>query len=438
MAFTVCNRQKYLAMLQRELEEANRNNMGHKEPVELSDSDSEHETQPYQTFPTSSAQGDAVVKQDYDLTCGMRCLQNMYGVHIVTREEMDTKAKLLEQEEAKFAENVEPKYNPELGDYSIEVLKAVLEAKGKWTQRIAIDKLPSEYYLPVLELNPTFSGFIVALPGHYVTVRYANGAYKCIDSLKGVPTRSIDHRTLFKVRGDAIYCSQDADDMRNVIAVVAVAGSPFVEYTLLHDTWAPQPPSPHKYRNEIGRLLRWNLTHNTKRAAAFGPEAVQWYRQWSSSRIQPSTPVSQFLCALLRERVSDEKTVIVKNGDEQAAIRCMSVQGMVQELFNMQWISPSSHFYFELQNSIIQDEDGNDLDIEAEGSLEEFGLHDGSTITLKTDTAVGHTAHVGGFYTFESKIEGTCIGQQHNAYSVRDTQGKVHIVYKHCIQKITQ
>lgn len=435
MSFVIGNRQEYLEMLQRELEYARQKNAPR---VQLSESESEPEevTEPYQTFPNAAC-ADTVVKQDSDLTCGMRCLQNMYGAHIVTRQEMDAKALFLEKEEAKLVDKVEPKYNPKLGNYSIEVLKAVLESKGKWTQRIAIEKIPSEYYVSVLEYNPTFVGFIVALPGHYVAVKHNNGAYKCVDSLKGVNTRVIDRRMLFKTRGDHIYCSQDTDDTRPVVALLAVGGSPFVEYSLLHNSWSAQPPSANKYAREIFNLLRPNLTRNIKRTASGGTAVVQWYQRWKTTRIPPSEDVANFLCAVLRERVSDEKTVIVKRGNEQAAIRCSSVEGLVQELLHMQWIGTDVPFYFQLPEGLVQDEDGNELDMTAEGPLEHFGLSEGTTITLVTQTVSDNTANVGGFYTFKCKIEGTCIGQQHNTYSVRDTQGKVHVVYKHCIETIT-
>lgn len=435
MSFVVGNREQYLEMLRMELENATREEVA--EVDYETESEPEPEAEPFQTFPTSTTD-DNVIKQDFDLTCGMRCLQNMYGAHIVTRQEMDDKAKFLEQEEAKIADTVEPKYNPALGDYSIEVLQAVLENKGKWTQRIAIEKIPSEYYIPVLETNPTFVGFIVAFPGHYVTVKYRNELYKCVDSLRGVATRVIDRRTLFKTREGSIFCSQDVDDVRNVIAVLAVGGSPFVEYSLLHNSWSASVPSPNKYANEIFSLLRPNLTRNMKRATSGGNEVVAWYKRWKTSRVPPSASVSDFLCTVLRERVSDEKTVIVKRNNEQAAIRCSTVEGMVKALLNMQWIIPDKHFYFQLAESLVQDEYGNELDLEAEGALEDFGLAEGSTITLITQAVSENVANVGGFYTFKCKIEGTCIGQQHNAYSVRDTQGKVHVVYKHCIETVTQ
>ena len=88
----VGNREEILARLQRDLE------LGAKKQFS-SESESEEEErvedlQPYQTFPDSSSN---VIKQHGDLTCGMRCLQNMYGAHIVTREEMDNHSKQLEE-----------------------------------------------------------------------------------------------------------------------------------------------------------------------------------------------------------------------------------------------------------------------------------------------------------------------------------------------------
>ena len=67
---------------------------------EVEDTDQE-DTVSLQTFPDVHA---SVVRQNItDLTCGMRCLQNMYGQHIVTREEMDNVAKDLERYQEQFA-----------------------------------------------------------------------------------------------------------------------------------------------------------------------------------------------------------------------------------------------------------------------------------------------------------------------------------------------
>ena len=431
MSFISRTRAEYLEMLRQELEDATREEVREESEVEY---ESETDAEPYQTFPTYSSE-DIVVKQDFDLTCGMRCLQNMYGAHIVTREEMDNQAIFLENEEAKFADYVDPKYDPKLGDYSIEVLQSILEKKSKWAQRIDIQKFPSEYFVPTIECNPTFVGYIVALPGHYVVVKHTNNVYKCMDSLKGVATRIIDKRMLFKQRGSQLFCSQDTDDTRPVVALVAVGGSPFVEYSLLHNSWSVTPPSADKYVMEIQNVLRPNLMRNLRIAAK---EVTQWYQKWKSIRVPPSETTIQHLSTVLRERISDECTIIVKRGDDQAAIRCSSVEGLMKELLNMQWVAHATEFYFQLNSVACVDECGSDLDLQAEGSLQEFGLSDGCVITLHSHLPQEKKAAVGGFYSFECKIEGTCIGQQHNSYSVRDNDGKVHVVYKKCIQNISK
>jgi len=431
MTFVISNREAHLNMLRKELEHATRIEV---HPESEADSESEPEMEPYQTFPTYLSDDNAVVKQSGDLTCGMRCLQNMYGVHIVTREEMDNQAKFLEQQEAKLIEKVEPKYDPILGDYSVEVLQSVLENKGKWTQRIDIHKIPADYFVRVMECNPTFVGYIVALPGHYVTIKYKNDVYKCLDSLQGVPTRLIDRRTLLQKNGEQINCSQDSDDVRPVIALLAVGGSPFVEYDLLHNSWSKSCPTPEKYLSEITNALRPNLMRNIR---GVNKEIAAWFTKWKTTRIPPSDTTLQHLSTVVRERISNECTIIVKRSDEQCAVRCSSVEGLVRELTKMQWITQGVDFYFHSDSSEVVDEDGAELDFSAEGSLQDFGLVDGSVVTLNTHVInVDNKAVVGGFYRFECNIEGTCIGQQHNAYSIRDTEGQVHVVYKKCIQTI--
>ena len=435
MSFSVGNRDAYLSMLRQEREDARirrQKAIFHEESE--SESESEPEAEPYQTFPTRRGE-DMVIKQGHDLTCGMRCLQNIYGVHIVTREEMDNQAKFLEQEEGKFADKVEPKYDPKLGVYSIEVLQSVLKNKGKWAQRIDFHKIPSDYFVPVVEKNPTFVGYIVALPGHYVVIKYKRQTYKCLDSLKEFATRLIDKRTLLKRRNGNVFCSQDSDDSRPVLALLAVGGSPFVEYSLLHNSWSQTPPTPDKFTSEIGGVLRPNLMRNIR--STNDKEVLGWYNKWKTTRVPPSEKTLKHLSTIVRERINTECTIIVKRNDEQAVVRCSSAEGFIKELLQMQWISRGSDFYLQMDSSSIVDEYDNELDLQAEGSLQDFGIVDGSVITLNSHSpAVGISANIGGFYTFECKIEGKCIGQQHNAYSVRDNEGKVHVVYKKCIQTI--
>ena len=430
MSFIVSNRAAYLEILRQELADATREEV---HMWEESESEPEPEPEPYQTFPTDRPE--VVIKQSGDLTCGMRCLQNLYGSHIVTREEMDNQAKFLEQEEAKLIDKVDPKYDPQLGDYSVEVLQSVLKNKGKWTQRVDIDKIPADYFVPMVECNPTFVGYIVALPGHYVVIKHNCQAYKCLDSLQGVATRLIDRRMLLQKRGEHLYCSQDADDKRPILALLAVGGSPFVEYSLLHHSWTQKPPSADKYIAEITTAIRPNLMRNIR---GVSKEVTNWLSRWKTTSIPPSEKTLQHLCNVVRERISNECTIIVKRHEDQAAIRCSTVEGLMKELLQMQWIVQGVDFHMSCVEQLV-DEYGGNLDLEAEGSLQDFGLVDGSVITLMTGpTPVGGlpTAVVGGFYTFECNIKGTCIGQQHNAYSVRDNDGKVHVVYKKCIQSI--
>ena len=432
----VGDREAILARLKRDLELGAKKEFGSYEESESeseSDYNEEEELEPYQTFPTLESH---VIKQHGDLTCGMRCLQNMYGAHIVTREEMDNQAQFLEQKESEIADNVEPQYDPDLGDYSVEVLKGVLHSKGKWAQRIDIQKIPSGYFIPAVETNPTFVGYIVAFEGHYVTVKYSKEIYRCIDSLENVPTRMISRESLFKAR-PGIFCSQDSDDKREVIALLAVGGSPFVEYSLMHDTWSSVPPTVGKYITNIRRVLNPTIK-KVKQRAKGNAEVLQWYQQWKNMRKVPGEKCLKYLTLFLRASISDEKTIIVHMDEHQTAIRCNSIQHLIAELVNMQWISPGTEFFLQTPSKTLVDDEGNEPDLHSEGTLEDYGITDGTQITLLTRASLSNQANVGGFYTFKCVVEGTCIGQQHNAYSVRDNEGKVHVIYKQCIETITQ
>lgn len=427
----VGDRTAILARLKRDLEIGTKKECVSYEKAESDDD--EEELEPYQTFPTLESH---VIKQHGDLTCGMRCLQNMYGAHIVTREEMDNQAKLLEQKESTIADVVEPKYDPDLGDYSVEVLKSVLHSKGKWAQRIDIQKIPSGYFIPAVETNPTFVGYIVAFDGHYVTVKYSKNIYRCIDSLENVSTRMISRESLFKAR-PGIFCSQDADDQREVIALLAIGSSPFVEYSLMHDTWTSVPPSVNKYMNGIHRVLNSKLKKVKKRATG-NTEVLQWYKQWENARKIPSEKCLKYLSSYLSDTITDEKTIIVHMEEHQTAIRCNSMQCLIKNLVDMRWITPGIDFFFQTPSKTLVDEEGNEPDLNSEGILEDYGISDETQITLLTRAPLSNQANVGGFYTFRCVVEGTCVGQQHNAYSVRDEQGKVHVIYKQCIETITQ
>ena len=164
-------------------------------------------------------------------------------------------------------------------------------------------------------------------------------------------------------------------------------------------------------------------------------EVLGWYNKWKTARVPPSEKTMRHLTTCVHSRTNTSCTIIIKKADEQAVIRCSSAEGLINELLQMQWISKGDDFYLQMDSSGIVDEHENELDLQAEGSLQDFGIDDGSVITLNS-SAPSLSANIGGFYTFECRIKGTCIGQQHNAYSVRDNDGQVHIVYKKCIETI--
>jgi hypothetical protein len=84
------------------------------------------------------------------------------------------------------------------------------------------------------------------------------------------------------------------------------------------------------------------------------------------------------------------------------------------------------------------DEYDETIEWDSDGTFGDYNVRPNEPIDIKTEIDTGCMANIGGFYTFHSKIEGTCIGQQHNAYSVRDAAGNVHVIYKHCIESVTK
>jgi len=391
---------------------------------------SEEESAP-QTFPDVTTE--RIIRQYDDLTCGMRCLQNMYGAHIVTREEMDHHARELE----KLSFGVKM-YDEKMGYYASEVLETVLQDKGKFVQRVALTKMTPEYYLPTMAMNPTFMGYIVALGTetlkHYVAVRHANGKYRKIDSMPGVRPVDIDEQHLFHQRQDGqIYCSLDQTDTTPVVAVLAVAGSPFVEYQLMHDIWPSELPSPSNFTGSIAWVLHPRRIDNIKRASAAG--VLPWYESWKQRRVMPDEKTMAFLRMRIVEKISGEMPVVVKMQNEQTIVRCKTLHGLLQRLHEMQWISPASSFYMRQNGRSLVDEMGEEIHFDSEGTLNDYSYQPGVPIELLTDS-MGHIqqAQIGGFYKFNCNIAGKCIGTQHNAYSVRDTDGKVHIVYKKSIE----
>lgn len=395
-----------------------------------SESDESEEESIPQTFPDLSTE--KIIRQDDDLTCGMRCLQNIYGAHIVTRDEMDKHAQELEKHS--FGVKM---YDEKLGYYASEVLETVLQDKGKYVQRVALDKITPEYYLPVIQMNPTFTGYIVALGTetlkHYVAVRYSNGRYRKIDSMPGVRPVDINHQHLFHRREDGhIYCSLDQTDMTPVVAVLAVAGSPFLEYQLMHDIWPLELPTPSNFTGSIAWVLHPRRIDNIKRATAAG--VLPWYENWKQRRVMPDEKTMTFLRMRIAEKVSGEVSVVVKMQNEQTIVRCKSIQGLLHHLHEMQWINPEKSFYMQQNGRSLVNADLEEIYFQSEGTLDDYSYQRGVPIELIQTTQI-HQAQIGGFYRFNCNIAGKCIGTQHNAYSVRDTDGKVHVVYKNSIEK---
>lgn len=440
MSYGVGNKALLLAKLEAQYQEACRQNCK-KKRVESEDSDvseAESDEEVGMTFPNSETL--PVVRQHGDLTCGMRCIQNMYGQYITSREEMDEQARQLEAVSKKWDAGCEPMYNKQLGHYSIEVLQAVLKAKGKHTQRIAIEKIPPDYYLDIVEKNPTFVGYIVTLGSgdmkHYVTVRFSSGGYTLINSMPGVKPQMLTKDSMFRTREQQVFCSMDSQDNVPIVALIAVGGSPFVEYGVLHNTWHANPPSPERYRHCVARILNTNLTKTMRRVRQAPAPVKAWYEAWKRQRVDPNVETAQFLNNFVREQFSNDQDVIVIMAEHQTIVQCSSVQDLCAHLVNIQWVGPGVRFSLLQNNRQLQDDMGNNMDIESDGTLEDWGIVEGMPLQLEMESVFGNSANVGGFYTFRCTIAGTCIGQQHNAYSVQDNEGKVHIVYKKCIETI--
>jgi hypothetical protein len=393
---------------------------------------------PEQTFPGELSQKSVVRQTNYDLTCGMRSLQNLYGKHIVSRQEMDDMAKHLEKEA--YGEEL---YDPRLGLYSIEVLSGILQSKSKCVQRIALEKIPSTYFLKAIQSNPSFAGYIVCIgqssTKHYVAVRYHSNNYRIIDSLPNVAPKDVSDGLLFKKRIDGkIYCTVDSIDRRPVVALLAVGSTPFLEYNIMHDTWRTNGPSPDVYMNAIHRVLRENSKFVRKKVETAGSQVKQWYVKLKKARTLPPESCIAFITQFINDEISDEMTILVEMGDQRTAVRTGNVQGLIGDLISMRWIDSDKMFYLQQNGQIIRDDDDNEIDHHSEGLLTDFGIESGSTITLLTDHTPQAQAQIGGFYTFNCVIEGTCISHQNNSYSVRDREGNVHIVYKNSISDMNK
>ena len=320
-------------------------------------------------------------------------------------------------------------YDKTLGYYHVEVLKAVLTDKGKYVQRVDAQKIPSDYFHSVLAMNPLFSGYIVALHSeaikHYVTIRYADGNCRLIDSLPGVVPLDIPGEELFRVRQDGhVYCSTTC--RQPVAAILAVGGSPFVEYELLHDTWSANPPPIDRYRLVLGNILQ----HESCREIATFQKAFQ------RRRCQPDDQTRKHLKSMLLERVSDEWSIVVKKGDEQTIVKCRQIDDLLDTLCERQWIDTSRDFVLEQSGQLLTNNDGERITLGSKGPLNHFSIKVGEAITLKTVNACANHPQIGGFYQIDSSIQGTCVGTQQNAYSVRDDSGTMHVVYKGNVKRI--
>lgn len=401
------------------------------EPIAVKESEEEQEQDEEivndpaftQTFPTSTPT--TVVRQtNGDLTCGMRSLQNLYGQHIVSREEMDRHASDLEKRS--FGVQM---YDKTLGYYHVEVLKSVLIDKGKYVQRVDPQKIPSDYFHSVLAMNPLFSGYIVALDSqavkHYVTIRCTDENLRLIDSLPGVAPLDIQCEELFRIRNDGhVYCSSTCQ--QPVAAILAVGGSPFVEYQLMHDTWSANPPPFERYRLALKNILH----HDSCR------EIATFQKAFRRQRCQPNEKTFEQLKGLVSERILNEWSIVVKKGDEQTIVRCRHIEDLLDTLCERHWIDASRDFMLEQDHELLTSKDGERVKLGATGPLSHFSIQLDKAITLKEIDACASHPQIGGFYQIDSSIQGTCVGTQHNAYSVRDDSGTMHVIYKGNVKRI--
>ena len=348
-----------------------------------------------------------------DLLCGLKCIQNMYGPHITSRAEMDTIAKGLESE-CGFK-----MYNEELGFYDIQVLESVLKQRGKWAQRIDIQKISPEYFIGCIEMNPTLSGYIVTVGTeevkHYITIRFS-GRYKKIDSLPGVAPCYIPTEQLFRKRQNGhVYCSLECEEP--VVAVLAVGNSPFVEYSLLHTNWSESLPLPTDMLSAIHNTM--NVFGAVSKISR-GPIA-RFFNTWKKARIEPSEEVYKFLNMKLEEQLIVEKDVHVHFGEQQTIIRCKTIRQLLTELENMNWINDSA-YTLEQNGDIVYNSE----------------IPSSHTINWSSPIHIGKPQHpqIGGFYTFKSSVKGTCTEKNMDTYSVRESDGTVHVIYKKTIENV--
>jgi len=384
-------------------------------PQETEESEEEVVERLEQTFPVACKQIHVVRQQQDDLTCGLRCLQNLYGEWFVDKEEMDVIARQLQD----HSYGIEL-FNQNLGFYAMEVLEAALQKKGKYIQRIDINKISPEYYIPIVSCNPTFTGYIVTLGTgtlkHYVAIRFS-GSYRKIDSMPGVDPCQINVDRLLKRRDDGlVYCSDHSKEP--VVAVSAVGGSPFVEYNILHSSWSDGKPDPTTYKNAITRTLDCFGTKCNKLTS----EEKDWWRKWQQSRIIPSAGILSKLDVFLRTSLSMERDVIIHYKDQRTIIRCEHLEGLLENLKTVGWIQPGRPYIFVQNQSVCYNSDQPEVN-----TIDWF-----ETITMAHETH----PQIGGFYTFHSSVLGVCTGKQEDSYSVRDKYGRDHVLLKKTVSNI--
>ena len=82
---------------------------------------------------------------------------------------------------------------------------------------------------------------------------------------------------------------------KNPVAVVlAVGGSPFVEYRLMHDIWPSELPTPSNRIKSIAWVLHPRKIENIKRASAAG--VLPWYENWKQRRIMLDEKTMTHFC----------------------------------------------------------------------------------------------------------------------------------------------
>lgn len=376
------------------------------------------------------------VHQDNGLACGLCVLHTLYPKNLVTREELVQKSRDMDSMSNRAGSR------PNCGHCSIEILQSVLEDKGQVVQRIALDKLSPEYFEPAIASNPDFVGYIVALgtgaTKHYLAMQYNGGAYTIVNSWTN-STQRVAPTTIFKRGTDHhISCSQQLGETQPVVAVMAVGGTPFIEYNILHDTWTHTRSQalPSMVISVIRYSLR-PLGKNLMRQITQSPLHVQqWYKELRTARTPPPPNCLAFLRRLVDSKTSTVP-IHVQMADHQTIVHCRDIAGLVHHLRQMGWISETQPFYLLQQERTLCTDEGDELQLHSAGSFEDYSLDTSKPVTLLHDGAQPFHAEVGGVYTFRSAITGECVDNKYNSYSIRDHTGAVHVIYKQTVETIT-